>query len=239
MNRSLKIFLACGIGAFIGSLIALDMSKYFWWVGLLVGGFIGYLGYNVQEIPQAARKAYSSIRGFDYPTRTFWKCWMILCGLIFVWTTNTFSSLWLFFGPPALGYREGVKAACIFCSVGCVIGLFILMSDSTNHSGEEQLLRVLKKAILYSLPPVILFLLFRLIWKLVVKMPVAIKFAKTFLIQIHSDLRLLCGIGAAIGTCIGYFAGSAVIGALAGGVFGVFNYEVISKLVLKIQSKAN
>ena len=51
---------------------------------------------------------------------------------------------------------------------------------------------------------------------------------------IHSDERLLCGIDAAIGVLIGYFTGNALIGALLGGLFGVLNFEIMSKRVLKV-----
>ncbi len=38
----------------------------------------------------------------------------------------------------------------------------------------------------------------------------------------------------AIGASIGYFSGNALIGALAGGVFGVLNYEILSKRILHL-----
>ena len=59
------------------------------------------------------------------------------------------------------------------------------------------------------------------------------RFCWELLLCIHSEMRLLCGIDAMIGTAIGYFAGSVIVGALAGGLFGVFNYAVITELCLK------
>ena len=53
-------------------------------------------------------------------------------------------------------------------------------------------------------------------------------------VLIHSDIRLLCGVDAAIGAGIGYFAGSVIVGMFAGGLFGVVNYEVVSKRLLKL-----
>jgi len=60
------------------------------------------------------------------------------------------------------------------------------------------------------------------------------RFTKILFILIHSDIRLLCGTDAAIGVVIGYFTGNVLIGGLAGGVFGVLNYEILSKRILHL-----
>lgn len=51
---------------------------------------------------------------------------------------------------------------------------------------------------------------------------------------IYSDMRLLCGTDAALGAAIGYFAGNPIIGAAAGGIIGVLNFELVSKRLLKL-----
>ena len=66
-NRTLKIFIACALGAGIGSLIALEMHKYFWWIGLLVGGFVGYLSYESKKVVEASKKAMQSVRKIEFP----------------------------------------------------------------------------------------------------------------------------------------------------------------------------
>jgi hypothetical protein len=63
------------------------------------------------------------------------------------------------------------------------------------------------------------------------------RFIKTFFILIHSEMRLLCGVDAAIGAGIGYFYGNPILGMLFGGLFGVLNYEVVSKRLLRLPSK--
>lgn len=65
-----------------------------------------------------------------------------------------------------------------------------------------------------------------------------IRFFKYLFILIHSDIRLLCGVDAAVGATIGYFSGSAIIGAVSGGVLGVINYELISKRVLGLAPRS-
>lgn len=60
------------------------------------------------------------------------------------------------------------------------------------------------------------------------------QFVRVFFRLIHSDLRLLCAFDAALGAAVGYFTGSALLGALIGGFAGVANYEIISKRVLNL-----
>ena len=59
-------------------------------------------------------------------------------------------------------------------------------------------------------------------------------FSKQVLVLIHSDVRLLCGTDAAIGAGIGYLAHNPLIGALAGGILGLANYELVSIRWLKL-----
>lgn len=42
------------------------------------------------------------------------------------------------------------------------------------------------------------------------------------------------GIGALVGTAIGYFAGNVIIGMLVGGLLGDLNHKVISKWCLRL-----
>lgn len=64
-------------------------------------------------------------------------------------------------------------------------------------------------------------------------------FAKTFLIAIYSDLALLCAVNIALGAAVGFFAGSVLVGALAGAAFGIFSYEVITLRWLKLKPVNN
>ena len=72
------------------------------------------------------------------------------------------------------------------------------------------------------------------------KTPDAWNFAKRLIVsvfkEIHSDIRLLCACDAALGAAIGYFTGNVILGAIAGGIFGVLNYEIVTKRLLKIKS---
>jgi hypothetical protein len=61
-----------------------------------------------------------------------------------------------------------------------------------------------------------------------------ISFLKQLFLLIHSEMRLLCLFDAALGSVIGYFAGNVLIGAIAGGVLGVLNFEILSRRILRL-----
>jgi hypothetical protein len=104
----------------------------------------------------------------------------------------------------------------------------------------------------YLVPRAVLWVLFRVAHLIVVgatKVPVVIpyilrsvwgagSFIVRFLIQlflaIHSKERVLVMTDAAIGAGIGYITGNALFGAVAGGLLGVINYELVSKRWLKL-----
>jgi hypothetical protein len=53
-QTAIKIFLACAIGGFIGTLVAMQLG-IFWWAGVLVGGFTGYLSYEFKRVLTVAK----------------------------------------------------------------------------------------------------------------------------------------------------------------------------------------
>ena len=59
-------------------------------------------------------------------------------------------------------------------------------------------------------------------------------FLKHLFLLIHSDMRVLCMTDAALFAGVGYFLGSALWGAILGGLFGVLNYKVVSEYILGI-----
>ena len=65
MSDTGKVFLACALGALVGSLIALQFGPHFWWVGAFAGGFVGYLVYDFPAVLVAIPKAYRDARGKD------------------------------------------------------------------------------------------------------------------------------------------------------------------------------
>ncbi len=52
--------------------------------------------------------------------------------------------------------------------------------------------------------------------------------------HVHSQRRTICFVDAALGSMIGYTFGSAILGAAAGALLGILNYEIVSLRVLKL-----
>ena len=250
-NRTLKIFMSCALGAGIGALIALQLNHYFWWIGILIGGFIGYISYEfnrvIAAIPLAWRYATKNI--------SIWKPYRYRPN-IQAWKDNilaiTYSLLLLISWGTVLVISVVNNDGVLFKLIGTIgviacfisfLNLVLVFGDVLfNAKAEEN--RCLHKEVFihWNSFSVLCFYFPKWMWfigkTLIASIPHFLFttgcFSKHLFLLIHSDIRLLCGIDAAIGACVGYFAGSAIVGAVAGGVFGVINYELISKRALGI-----
>ena len=253
-NRTLKIFIACASGAGIGSLIALEMGKYLWWIGLLVGGFTGYLSYESKKVVEASKKAMQSVRKTEFPKfsianiRKYGKaigavllaCFILaVIGFVLLMHIAVFG---IFFPniikqtPVELLYSlsDNISLSAVMLTlVGlvCFMVAALLMYEILGVDDDRK-----NEALVIALAAIPIFVISLSIVYLVCKVAKFIPgFVWKLFILIHSDIRLLCGIDAAIGAGVGYFSGSVVVGMLVGGVFGVINYEVVSKRWLKLE----
>lgn len=226
MNQ-LKIFFACAFGAGIGTAIALQLG-IFWWIGVLIGGLVGYLSYEFRAVIAAVRKVLT---------------WRLVSIEVIKWTTLCFAALFatllisaipisLFFRKPdilLIILILWILYTLLYCLKACCdIKLF-------ESASEEEMIKECKKIARMCNPHKVYF---GYIPWLIYKSPRVIvlfaKFMKGFFVLIHSEIRLLCGFDAAIGVVIGYFAGNIIIGALVGGIFGILNFEILSKRILHL-----
>lgn len=269
MTESLKIFVACFLGAGIGTLTALEINGYFWWFGLLIGGFVGYISYEFRLVLRACKNAWKAIIGIRITKeqwRSFGQWWIAILialagciSMIASYTILVVISLPIaqksgFFGFifGGLIVTGGVIAFAItsFLLIGVIVGELAEIS-------REELVNVARYLIYYN-PLRVCFLtipklLFQstkwlyintpkylpkvitAIWSIMtIVVVITYRFVKHVFIEIHSDKRLLVGIDSAIGAIIGFFAGNVLIGAISGGVFGVLNYEILSKRILHL-----
>lgn len=58
MNTGWKIAISVFFGALIGSLVSINYS---WWIGMIVGGIVGYLSVEPMAIPKAIAKVFKSM----------------------------------------------------------------------------------------------------------------------------------------------------------------------------------
>lgn len=261
MSSSLKVFLAVALGSFVGALVALQANASFWWIGLPVGGLIGYLSYKpmtvARAVPIAAREAADlcgwTARALYSVKHVFGWALLMFVLLVFWCTLVTFSIVFvavdavnqkLLFGSLVIGCFGASMAMCFW-------EMFTAPKDAQSSADLRKACRVLNPITFFGikLPHAI----WKVVWSVsiviveviigsprvaVVLFRALVLFPIRFVISltrlIHTDERLLCGVDAAIGAGIGYFTANALLGALIGGIFGVLNFEILSKRVFKL-----
>lgn len=255
MNTQAKVFLACAFGAAIGTLVSLQLSPLFWWAGTLVGGLVGYPSYEAREIVRAAPVAWRYAT--DRPQGYWLDVGKRIAGYALFLTWVPLAILLWFVNIPYLREVDGKSAIELYGLLGAlgVAGLFgftLLFSMGTvifgmaalaaeaRGNGKEVLeagleLNPFTVCIALGHFAVVALLEKRFylpaLWR---GMANVFHFFWHLFRLIHSDLRLLCGLDAAIGAGIGYAFGNVLIGALAGGLIGLVNYELVSRRLLKL-----
>lgn len=255
-----KVFVASAIGAAIGSLVALQVNTNFWWVGLLVGGIVGYLSYEwkevVRAIPIAARAAFPAlVRGMSEFVKEMREAWTWAFGRPrpFVYLHLLFGAVFSFLLSgdifKTINFESSPSPLCaLFCIA--ILLLFLLSTISVllflcihipycfeeddceyceNFFSETSYLKTTKMYFL-EIPKAWV----KVLWELVSSMTTGfVRFGWKMFLLIHSERRLLCGMDAMLGACVGYFSGSVLVGALAGGILGVVNYVYVTERVLR------
>lgn len=247
--RTLKIFIACATGSALGTFVSLGLNHQWWPLGLVLGFVTGYLSYEYRQVAAAVSTAWRKVSSWQ-PDKERWKLAAMLvipvagCSLTMILGAfGPLYLLYLFEGNMMIIYGLLVFTTFVPIVCGVLIPLLLYYSAIPGEQIVEcrklfldlnpfrVYLRLVPKytlrGVIYFIRkvPAIFSLGFSLGWR----------FLKEFLLIIHSDIRLLCGVDAAIGAAIGYFAGSVMVGLAAGGLFGVLNYEIVSKKLLKIK----
>ncbi len=279
MNRdALKIFIACAIGAAVGTIVALDMNKYFWWLGLLAGGATGYLSYEWRTVMHAFPAAYRAAGKLGLPRWGFIRSVVRILSWGIVTTASSF--VWMIIAaklatklivgnPGAIlitnkaGVLVGLCVILMIVSLGVTlisalaVALFLFAEGDNKRNSSADEFRGFAfivsppTVVFWHLPRGVCFVAMntpnaiaiaaRFVWSVAIRIPRGLvatmgfgrRFGWQLFVRIHSERRLICGVDALLGSMIGYFAGSAIIGALAGGVLGVINYNVVTERWLR------
>jgi hypothetical protein len=240
-----KVFLACALGGGIGAFVALQMWPPLWWVGMIVGGLVGYLTYEFNEVRQAVSQAWREVSGWR-PNRTWWKIFFHLFPTVIIGMPATLIL------PPFLlflllnGKWDPLMHSFLLVVFVTTSILWTLEETGSIMRGARTEFSVLSdwresnvfRVYFWRMPRVVA----KGAWRVVTKGPrwvvkgIAMigRFLRYFFVLVHSEVRLLCGLDAAFGAAVGYYFGNAIVGAIAGGIFGVINYEVISRRWLKL-----
>lgn len=264
MNRSLKIFLTCACGAGIGTLIALQLKQQYnlnFWaliIGMIFGGLTGYIFIEFKEFVKAIPQAWQMTRHLwqgmakrfihlyhILANREIYKTILYLVPAVVLVSANLFFlnivfpvSKEGFFESPGWNLFLIITLIALFVTLLCVF--FTVVIDQEYYFFTDDAKDICKKCIIYCNPiAVFIYWPLRGIWEELGKLvylnwQIITTFFKNLFILTHSDWRLLCAIDCMIGVCIGFACGNAIIGALAGGIFGLANYELFSVRILKL-----
>ena len=139
-SRTVRIAWACFLGAFIGATVALEVAKYFWWVGLLTGGIVGYLTYDFKEAISAVPKAFKAATAWRLNWIAIWKgaCgtfWFLL-GIISLMSSFCTAMVLIVLIPTnaiSVSISEGVGALFLFFSVVGVVVITVVSWQLIYH----------------------------------------------------------------------------------------------------------
>ncbi len=242
--KDIRVFFACFFGALIGGLIAREVGSGLWWIGSIAGFVVGYLSYEFRQVIDGVRTAWNAIVKIDF--KKMLRSGLNVVGVVLVMIVSLILFLvclhgalisWAVFSKliteQSLGgfsneYFDWVSIATWFG-----LSVYVLFVKTKKED-------TIRKYIVVSCNPFIFFgfLIPRVVFLVIKTSPKWILATGKFFIEafryIHSDVRLLCGIDAAIGAVVGYFTGDILIGAFFGGLFGLLNYKIVRTYILKI-----
>lgn len=238
-QRTARIFVSCSAGAAIGGLCALQWGMW-WWLGILVGGATGYLGYELPEVYQAMKKVKRENVFKNIKMASNVVSFLVSIGLLFATVLVTVTA------PAIVMQLQRVSVVTMdtkltWYEATSFLGLLLFVAVNLFLVFPEQPKGkyAIYKVLLAVSPPMIwCYYPVKYIYRGIKFLPTVFKeilhVLVAILVLIHSELRVLCMVDAGIGATVGFFSGSVVIGALAGGILGVINFEIISKRLLKI-----
>ncbi len=239
----LRVSFICFVGAFVGALVALQIGGALWWVGAIAGAFVAYLGYELKPLALAAREATAStavalagVKNWRLPDKERWqrfwrKLWLAWSGAALLWLTL---SSWLFL---ALGLGAATSyfmvswewADSVRCGAAFALGTFIftIMGMTEGLEPAESFRQDMKKLLLWGNPLTVTCYLLKACFYLLRALPwMAVFWTAVFFRLIHSEVRLVCALDAALGAAIGFFAGNALVGGLAGSALGLIHFHL-------------
>ncbi len=254
--KDVRVFLACFFGALVGGIIAREVGSGLWWLGSIAGFLVGYLSYEFKQVIYGIQKAWNAVVRIDFKKKlleTLFEIVSVVAGIIVLIIAMFLFLFWIrgiLYSWQAFSNfitKSSLTGFSVEESIGLGIAFLVSLlaslsatSNITNNSDDT-----VKQYIIAGINPFILFgfVMPRWIFLVIKKSPIWIPLLGKFFVElfryIHSDVRLLCGVDAAIGAGVGYFAGDILIGALFGGAFGLLNYKIVRTYILKISPQEN
>lgn len=250
-----SIGFACLLGAFIGTLVALEISECFtygswlWGIGALVGGFVAYCAVDFRHFCAGVVRSYQKTINWR-PDRPYWKAYGIYFG-----GSYTLCISLVGFTEVVLKPTDSIIILLIMFAIISAVLTWAMLSNWSNYDDERRLhyarqvtdlgWRLMRN---YNPIGIAYWVCWGALWA-IRRIPsvgtLLVVFAKFHWMQIrqftieiffyvHSGRRKICFVDAALGATAGYFFGSAIFGAVIGAILGIVNYEIVSIRWLKI-----
>jgi hypothetical protein len=263
MNPEKGIAIACFTGGALGALLAIQLG-YFWWVGILIGGAVGYVFFRFKEAIGAVRRVWKSLpnaRTATEAARTAVWNFVRTIGVVLAILCFAFSILIMIVGlamslvvgaemstrsqiPPTVTEAAGiagqywVMGGAVLAFTAVLLLFFVLLSVRDRKGAFRTILScfLLTPLVLpFTIGYAIVSPLVPYACKGFVRLGVlSSKAARQTFILVHSELRLLCMTDAMIGALAGYCCGNALIGGFVGAACGLANYKLVSVKWLKL-----
>ena len=141
-DSPMNVLLASALGAAIGSLVALQLSSHLWWLGLIVGGLVGYLSYEWKKVLIAIPQTYKATGRMIFPRKALQASYWT-----FLATTSTFLNVFIFLFPvyillvaytPIFVHPDPTVAYLIFgVIVSLSMGIFVSFASSGIYLSDE------------------------------------------------------------------------------------------------------
>lgn len=234
-TRTLKVLSAILIGGLMGMVIMTSMAPNWWPLGLVVGFLGGYLSYDFRTMTQAVPKAWQTARGWNYKAVTGVAKQVFLIFVILVFTVASFFTAPIFIGivTEANNYLAGNRVWALVFYI-----MFVILFFKTYLNIIYEKVKIdgsLDWRNLWDFNPVKIYF-----WDMprvlvLEAIPLSARFTWHFIRLIHSELRLLCGLDAALCSMVFHYAGNnMILGLFVGLACGLLQFEILSKRVLKV-----
>lgn len=253
-NQILKVVFAIFAGAFIGSLVGLHYGKSVisLIVGCVVGAIVGHVSYEPKTVLKAFTQVVSEASVFCLGWRKtklrLWIFWRTFANFFVAAISAFWPMLWLNTTKVPYGYDLSfsltfTSSIIMFLPLG-----FACLSIAESFSGEEGLKKMIRicryddttNMFKYTNPVCLPF--FLCYWivcgsvflvRLLFKASLFLKYLPALTVKffklIHCEARVQTATYAVIGTTIGWWVESPLIGASVGAVLGALGYQFVSK----------
>ncbi|MBI2465932.1 MAG: hypothetical protein HYV66_01730 [Candidatus Sungbacteria bacterium] len=225
-----SLVLACGFGALVGVFVSLEITehfqygRYFWGIGAVLGGLVGYVSVDFSDFREGLILAYRRTIAWR-PDGLYWKTFFLTFFEYMVLCLNSVVFFYVVFGDHFL----------------LILGLVLIFSACLSFLYASDIMSPDRYSDLYW-PTQGLWWLMRRAPSAVAAAPSALaegtltlgRFAATVFRYVHSRRRTICFSCAALGAAAGYYAGSALAGAVIGAMLGAVEYQLVALRWLKL-----